>query len=81
VKVSETLSRCSAMGYNSGDVISTGEFSPSVAPDHETKAKYLKPGDVIECEIEHIGVLRNQIISWEEAYGRKPTMAAKQGTE
>jgi len=30
---------------------------------------YLKPGDVIECEIEGIGVLRNPVISWEEAHG------------
>ena len=26
----------------------------------------------MECEIEGIGILRNRIISWEEAYGRKP---------
>ena len=27
---------------------------------------YLKPGDVIEAEIERIGVLRNPVISWQE---------------
>jgi 2-keto-4-pentenoate hydratase/2-oxohepta-3-ene-1,7-dioic acid hydratase in catechol pathway len=81
VKIPEILSRWSAMGYNAGDVISTGEFSPTAAPDHETKARYLKPGDVIECEIENIGVLRNQIISWEEAYGRKPAMVAQHAPE
>ena len=81
VKIPEILSRCSAMGYNAGDVISAGDFSAIAAPDHETKARYLKPGDVIECEIESIGVLRNQIISWEEAYGRKPAIVAKQAPE
>jgi hypothetical protein len=25
---------------------------------------------VMECEIEKIGVLRNPVISWEQAYGR-----------
>jgi hypothetical protein len=26
----------------------------------------------MECEIENIGILRNRVISWEEAYGEKP---------
>jgi hypothetical protein len=26
----------------------------------------------MECEIEKIGILRNPVISWEEAYGQKP---------
>jgi hypothetical protein len=30
----------------------------------------------MECEIEKIGVLRNPVISWEEAYGRKPAALA-----
>jgi hypothetical protein len=33
---------------------------------------------VMECEIEKIGILRNPVISWEEAYGRKPTAMATQ---
>jgi hypothetical protein len=37
----------------------------------DPKAWYLKPGDVMECEIEKIGVLRNHVISWEQAYGSK----------
>jgi hypothetical protein len=32
----------------------------------------LKPGDVMECEIEGIGVLRNPVISWKEAHGTEP---------
>ena len=30
---------------------------------------YLKPGDVIEAEIERIGVLRNPVVGWQEAHG------------
>jgi len=30
---------------------------------------YLKPGDVIEAEIEKIGVLRNPVVSWLEGHG------------
>ena len=26
----------------------------------------------MECEIENIGILRNRVISWQEAYGEKP---------
>jgi len=33
---------------------------------------HLKPGDVIEAEIERIGVLRNPVVSWQEAHG-EPT--------
>jgi 2-keto-4-pentenoate hydratase/2-oxohepta-3-ene-1,7-dioic acid hydratase in catechol pathway len=31
-------------------------------------AWYLKPGDVIEAEIEKVGVLRNPVISWAEGH-------------
>ena len=27
---------------------------------------YLKPGDVVEAEIDRIGMLRNKVVSWEE---------------
>ena len=36
---------------------------------------YLKPGDVIEAEIERIGVLRNPVISWQEGHGEPPPAA------
>ena len=39
------------------------------APDN---VLYLKPGDVIEAEIEKIGVLRNPVIGWEKAHGVPP---------
>jgi len=32
----------------------------------------------MECEIEKIGILRNRVISWQEAYGHKPDALATQ---
>jgi 2-keto-4-pentenoate hydratase/2-oxohepta-3-ene-1,7-dioic acid hydratase in catechol pathway len=71
VKIPEILSHYSPMGYSAGDVVSTGTVSGVAAFSGDPKAWYLKAGDVMECEIENIGILRNRVISWEEAYGRK----------
>ncbi len=78
VKIPEILSHYSPMGYSAGDVVSTGTVSGVAAFSGDPKAWYLKPGDVMECEIEKIGVLRNRVISWEEAYGHKPSTMATQ---
>src|SRR5262252_2932370 len=78
VKIPEILSHYSPMGYSGGDVVSTGTVSGVAAFSGDPKAWYLKPGDVMECEIEKIGVLRNRVISWEEAYGHKPEALATQ---
>ena len=71
VKIPEILAHYSAMGYSAGDVVSTGTVSGVAAFSGDPKAWYLKPGDVMECEIEKIGVLRNPVISWEQAYGKQ----------
>lgn len=71
VKIPEILAHYSPMGYSPGDVVSTGTVSGVAAFSGDPKAWYLKPGDVMECEIEKIGILRNPVISWEEAYGQK----------
>jgi 2-keto-4-pentenoate hydratase/2-oxohepta-3-ene-1,7-dioic acid hydratase in catechol pathway len=78
VKIPEILSHYSPMGYSAGDVVSTGTVSGVAAFSGDPKAWYLKPGDVMECEIENIGILRNRVISWEEAYGRKAAALATQ---
>jgi 2-keto-4-pentenoate hydratase/2-oxohepta-3-ene-1,7-dioic acid hydratase in catechol pathway len=78
VKIPEILSHYSPMGYSAGDVVSTGTVSGVAAFSGDPKAWYLKVGDVMECEIEKIGVLRNRVISWEEAYGHKPAALATQ---
>jgi 2-keto-4-pentenoate hydratase/2-oxohepta-3-ene-1,7-dioic acid hydratase in catechol pathway len=80
VKIPEILSHYSPMGYSAGDVVSTGTVSGVAAFSGDPKAWYLKPGDVMECEIEKIGVLRNPVISWEKAYGQKPAALATQET-
>ncbi len=82
VTIPEILAHYSAMGYSAGDVVSTGTVSGVAAFSPDPKAWFLKPGDVMECEIEKIGILRNPVISWEQAYGAKapePQTAAQQG--
>jgi 2-keto-4-pentenoate hydratase/2-oxohepta-3-ene-1,7-dioic acid hydratase in catechol pathway len=42
-----------------GDIIATG--TPSGVGFARTPPEFLKPGDVVECEIEGIGVIRNKV--------------------
>jgi 2-keto-4-pentenoate hydratase/2-oxohepta-3-ene-1,7-dioic acid hydratase in catechol pathway len=74
VTIPEILSRFSALTYSAGDVLSTGTVSgvAGFKSPEERARLYLKPGDVIEAEIERIGVLRNPVVSWEEAHGTPP---------
>jgi 2-keto-4-pentenoate hydratase/2-oxohepta-3-ene-1,7-dioic acid hydratase in catechol pathway len=78
VTVAEILSHYSPMGYNPGDIVSTGTVSGVAGFSDDPFANYLKPGDVVEAEIEKVGTLRNPIISWDErpeASGQTPTGA------
>jgi len=68
VTVPELISHYSAMGYSPGDIISTGTVSGVAGFSDDAAALYLKPGDVIEAEIERVGVLRNRVISWAEGH-------------
>jgi len=76
VSVPEIVAHYSPMGYSAGDVISTGTVSGVAAFSDDPQSLYLKPGDVVECEIEKIGVLRNPVISWKEAHPEKSRAAA-----
>ncbi|MGH3116646.1 MAG: fumarylacetoacetate hydrolase family protein, partial [Gaiellales bacterium] len=69
VTIPEILAHYSPLGYSAGDVVSTGTVSGVAGFSEDAASLYLKPGDVIEAEIERIGVLRNPVISWEEAHG------------
>jgi 2-keto-4-pentenoate hydratase/2-oxohepta-3-ene-1,7-dioic acid hydratase in catechol pathway len=69
VTIPEILSHYSPLGYSAGDVVSTGTVSGVAGFSEDATSLYLKPGDVMEAEIERIGVLRNPVISWEEAHG------------
>jgi 2-keto-4-pentenoate hydratase/2-oxohepta-3-ene-1,7-dioic acid hydratase in catechol pathway len=70
--IPEILSHYSPLGYSAGDVVSTGTVSGVAGFSEDAAALYLKPGDVMEAEIERIGVLRNPVVSWEEAHGAPP---------
>ena len=72
VSIPEILSHYSALGYSAGDVLSTGTVSGVAGFSPDAASLYLKPGDVMECEIEGIGVLRNPVISWQEGHGEPP---------
>ncbi len=69
VTIPEIVSHYSPLGYSAGDVLSTGTVSGVAGFSPDAASLYLKPGDLIEAEIEGIGVLRNPVISWQEAYG------------
>ena len=69
VTIPEILAHYSALGYSAGDVVSTGTVSGVAGFSPDAAELYLKPGDVMEAEIERIGVLRNPVVSWQEAHG------------
>jgi acylpyruvate hydrolase len=46
-----------------GDMIMTG--TPSGVALGMTPQRWLEPGDVVEAEIEEIGILRNRVVSYE----------------
>jgi 2-keto-4-pentenoate hydratase/2-oxohepta-3-ene-1,7-dioic acid hydratase in catechol pathway len=70
--IPEILSHYSPLGYSAGDVVSTGTVSGVAGFSEDAAELYLKPGDVMEAEIERIGVLRNPVVSWQEAHGAPP---------
>src|SRR3954453_6732049 len=63
VSVQEVLSHYSPMGYSPGDILSLGTVSGVAGFSDDPMSLYLKPGDVVECEIERIGVLRNPVVA------------------
>jgi 2-keto-4-pentenoate hydratase/2-oxohepta-3-ene-1,7-dioic acid hydratase in catechol pathway len=63
VTIPEIISHYSPMGYSPGDIVSTGTVSGVAGFSDDPMSLYLKPGDVVECEIENVGVLRNEVVS------------------
>jgi 2-keto-4-pentenoate hydratase/2-oxohepta-3-ene-1,7-dioic acid hydratase in catechol pathway len=59
----------SPQGYSAGDLVSTGTISGVAGFRPDAEELYLRPGDVVEAEIEKLGILRNPIISWEQGHG------------
>jgi 2-keto-4-pentenoate hydratase/2-oxohepta-3-ene-1,7-dioic acid hydratase in catechol pathway len=68
VTIPEIVSHYSPMGYSPGDILSTGTVSGVAGFSDDPMSLYLKPGDEVECEIEHIGVLRNRVVAWADVH-------------
>ncbi len=59
--ISQCISVLSAgMTLEPGDIIATG--TPSGVGFSRNPPEFLKPGDVVEAEVEHIGVIRNTVV-------------------
>jgi 2-keto-4-pentenoate hydratase/2-oxohepta-3-ene-1,7-dioic acid hydratase in catechol pathway len=63
VTIPEIISHYSPMGYSPGDLLSTGTVSGVAGFREDADDYYLKPGDMMEAEIERIGVLRNPVVA------------------
>ena len=63
VKVPEIIEHYSWVTLEPGDIITTGTVSGVAAFRPNPEQYYLKPGDILESEIERIGVLRNPIVA------------------
>jgi len=75
VTIPEIVAHYSPMGYSAGDVLSTGTISGVAGFSEDPKSLYLRAGDIVECEIEKIGVLRNPVVSYKELHGEKSVTA------
>ena len=75
VTIPEIISHYSAMGYSAGDIISTGTVAGVAGFSDDAASLYLKPGDVVEAEVEHVGILRNPVISWAEGHPQSTPLA------
>jgi 2-keto-4-pentenoate hydratase/2-oxohepta-3-ene-1,7-dioic acid hydratase in catechol pathway len=63
VRVPEIVSHWSVMRLEPGDIITTGTVSGVAAFRPDPGPYWLKPGDVVDAEIENIGVLRNRVVA------------------
>jgi 2-keto-4-pentenoate hydratase/2-oxohepta-3-ene-1,7-dioic acid hydratase in catechol pathway len=70
VTLPQLVSKFSPAGYSAGDIMTTGTVSGVAAFSANPQAWYLKPGDVIEAQIEKIGTLRNRVVGWQEGHGK-----------
>ncbi len=69
VSIPQLVAYHSPQVYSAGDLLTTGTVAGVAASTDDPHLNYLKPGDVVEAEIEKLGVLRNPVISWRDAYG------------
>jgi len=69
VSVPQLVAYHSPQVYSAGDLLTTGTVAGVAASTDDPHLNYLKPGDVVEAEIEKLGILRNAVISWRDAHG------------
>src|ERR1700682_5399295 len=75
VTIPEIIAHYSHMGYSAVDVLSTGTISGVAVFSEDPKSLYLRADDIVECEIEKIGVLRNPVVSYKALHGQKSVTA------
>jgi 2-keto-4-pentenoate hydratase/2-oxohepta-3-ene-1,7-dioic acid hydratase in catechol pathway len=68
VSIPQLVAYHSPQVYSAGDLITTGTIAGVAASTEDPFANYLKPGDVVEAEIEKLGILRNRVVAWEDAH-------------
>jgi 2-keto-4-pentenoate hydratase/2-oxohepta-3-ene-1,7-dioic acid hydratase in catechol pathway len=59
--IPQQLAWYSLAGFEPGDIVSTGTPAGVAAGHHGPDSWYLRPGDVVECEITRIGTLTNPV--------------------
>ena len=62
-KIPDLVAFYSQMSLEPGDIISSGTFCGVALEQEDPEPFLLKPGDVVECEVERLGVLRNPIVA------------------
>ncbi len=72
VTIPQLVAYHSPQTYSAGDLVTTGTIAGVAASTEDPEANYLKPGDLVEAEIEKLGVLRNRVVAWEDAHGTPP---------
>ncbi len=72
VSIPQLVAYHSPQTYSAGDLLTTGTIAGVAASSDDPFANYLKPGDVVEAQIEKLGVLRNRVVAWHDAHETPP---------
>ena len=75
VSIPQLVAYHSPQIYSAGDLVTTGTIAGVAASTEDPFANYLKPGDVVEAEIEKLGILRNHVVAWSDAHDTPPPSA------
>lgn len=69
VSIAQLVAYHSPQIFSAGDLLTTGTIAGVAASMPNPSDYYLRPGDVVEAEIEKLGILRSTVVSWRDAYG------------